>query len=98
MRFKSRPPDSSFQELQRLCHERLVALEDAPMPGILTEHQLGVRKAAREVNRVAAGHHLVVLTIRHQRRSHVVSSAVSFLPHSVDLRACCYDTHAQDLA
>src|SRR5437870_13485615 len=59
---------SCFKERQSLFHERLVVLEDAPMPGILIEAELGVRKAARQVDRVAAGHHLVVLTIRHQSR------------------------------
>src|SRR6059036_1989546 len=59
---------SCFKELQRLFHERLVVLEDTPMPGILIEDELGVRKAARHVDRVAAGHHLVALTIRHQNR------------------------------
>src|SRR3989442_2251625 len=59
---------SCFKELQRLCHERLVVLEDAPMSGILIEDELGVRKTARHVDRVAAGHHLVVLAIRHQNR------------------------------
>src|SRR2546427_7865405 len=49
---------SCFKELQSLFHERLVVLEDAPMPGILIEDELGVRKAARQVDRVAAGHHL----------------------------------------
>ena len=56
---------SCFKELQSLFHERLVVLEDAPMPGILIENELGVRKAARQVDRVAAGHHPVVITIRH---------------------------------
>ena len=56
---------SCFKELQSLFHERLVVLEDAPMPGILIEDELGVRKAARQVDRVAAGHHPVVITIRH---------------------------------
>src|SRR5438128_5965372 len=59
---------SCFKELQRLFHERLVVLEDTPMPGILIEDELGVRKAARHVDRVAAGHHLVVVAIRHQNR------------------------------
>src|SRR5207248_11217300 len=57
-----------FKELQSLSHERFVVLEDAPMPGILIEDELGVRKAARQVDRVAAGHHPVVITIRHQNR------------------------------
>jgi hypothetical protein len=61
-------PASCFKELQGLFHERLVVLEDAPMPGILIEDEFGVRKAARQVDRVAAGHHLVVITIRHQNR------------------------------
>src|SRR5689334_13771037 len=61
-------PASCFKELQSLFHERLVVLEDAPMPGILIEDEFGVRKAARQVDRVDAGHHLVVLTIRHQNR------------------------------
>src|SRR5437867_13175552 len=56
---------SCFKELQSLLHERFVVLEDAPMPGILIEDELGVRKAARQVDRVAAGHHPVVITIRH---------------------------------
>ena len=56
---------SCFKELQSLFHERLVVLEDAPMTGILIEDELGVRKAARQVDRVAAGHHPVVITIRH---------------------------------
>ena len=55
---------SCFKELQSL-YERLVVLEDAPMTGILIEDELGVRKAARQVDRVAAGHHPVVITIRH---------------------------------
>src|SRR5256885_14298582 len=59
---------SCFKELQSLLHERLVVLEDTPMPRILIEDDLGVRKAARHVDRVAAGHHLVVLAIRHQNR------------------------------
>ena len=59
---------SCFKELQSLFHERLVVLEDASMPGILIEDQLGIRKAPRQVDRVAAGHHLVALTIRHQNR------------------------------
>jgi hypothetical protein len=41
---------SCFKERQRLFHERLVVLEDAPMPGILIEDELGVRKAARQVD------------------------------------------------
>ena len=49
---------SCFKELQSLFDERFVVLEDAPMPGILIEDELGVRKAARQVDRVAAGHHL----------------------------------------
>src|SRR3989441_9855965 len=36
---------SCFKELQSLFHERLVVLEDTPMPGILLEDELGVRKA-----------------------------------------------------
>src|SRR5213593_5064747 len=59
---------SCVKELQSLFHERLVVLEDAPMTGILIEDELGVRKAARQVDRVAAGHHSVVITIRHQNR------------------------------
>ena len=59
---------SCFKELQSLFHERLVVLEHAPMPGILIQDELGVRKAARQVDRVAAGDHLVVVTVRHQNR------------------------------
>src|SRR6266511_5472898 len=59
---------SCSKELQRLFHERFVVLEDAPMPGILIEDELGVRKAARQVDRVAAGHHPVVVTIGNQNR------------------------------
>src|SRR5881296_841949 len=59
---------SCFKELQRLFHERLVVLKDTPMPGILVEDELGIRNAARHVNRVAAGHHLVAFTICHQNR------------------------------
>src|SRR5207249_5716128 len=42
---------SCVKELQCLFHERLVVLEDTPMPGILIEDELGVWKAARHVNR-----------------------------------------------
>src|SRR5213596_3613616 len=59
---------SCFKELQSPFHERLVVLENTPMPRILIEDDLGVRKAARHVDRVAAGHHLVVVAIRHQNR------------------------------
>jgi hypothetical protein len=59
---------SNLQELQSLFHECLVALENAPMSGVLIEDEVGVRKATRQVDRVAAGHHLVVIAIRHQHR------------------------------
>ena len=38
------------------------------MSGVLIENEFGVRKATRQVDRVAAGHHLVVIAIRHQNR------------------------------
>ena len=41
---------SCFKELQGPCHARLVVLEDAPVPGILIEDELGVREAARQVD------------------------------------------------
>ena len=47
---------SCFKELQSLFHELLVVLEDAPMPSVLIEDELGVRKAVRQIDRVAAGH------------------------------------------
>ena len=59
---------SCFKELQSLFHERLVVLEDAAMSGVVVEDELGVRKATRQIDRVAAGHHLVVIAIRHQNR------------------------------
>ena len=38
------------------------------MSSVVIEYELGIRKAVRKINRVAAGHHLVLITIRHQHR------------------------------
>ena len=35
---------------------------------VVIEYELGIRKAVGKINRVAAGHHLVLITIRHQHR------------------------------
>ena len=43
-------------------------LENAPVSSVVIEYELGIRKAVRKINRVAAGHHLVLITIRHQHR------------------------------
>jgi hypothetical protein len=46
----------------------LVILENAPVSSVLIEYELGIREPVRKINRVAAGHHLVLITIRHQHR------------------------------
>ena len=46
----------------------LVILENAPVSSVVIEYELGIRKAVGKINRVAAGHHLVLITIRHQHR------------------------------
>ena len=38
------------------------------MSGVVIEHELGVRQATRQVDRIAARHHLVLIAIRHQDR------------------------------
>ena len=47
-----------LQELQRFLHEGVVVLKDAPVPGVVVQHELGIGEAAREIDRVAARHHL----------------------------------------
>ena len=58
----------SFEKSESLLHKLLVILENAPVSGVVIEHELGIRKTARQVDRIAAGHHLVVIAIRHQHR------------------------------
>ena len=38
------------------------------MSGVVIEHELGVRQATRQVDRIAARHRLVLIAIRHQDR------------------------------
>ena len=58
----------SVEKTQSLRHKLLVILENAPVSSVVIEYELGIRKAVRKINRVAAGHHLVLITIRHQHR------------------------------
>ena len=58
----------SLQERQSLLHEGLMILEDAPVSGVLIEDEFGIGQAARQIDRVAAGHHHVLIAIRHQHR------------------------------
>ena len=55
-----------LQELQGLLHECVVILKYAPVPGVVVKHEVGIREAAGEIDRVAAGHHLVLIAVRHQ--------------------------------
>jgi hypothetical protein len=48
-----------LQEFQGLLHKFLMILENAPVSSVVIEYEFGIRKTAREVSRVAAGHHLV---------------------------------------
>src|SRR5437667_2473734 len=57
-----------LQKLQGLLHECFVILKYAPVPGVVVKYKFGVREAAREIDRVAARHHLVVIAVRHQDR------------------------------
>ena len=58
----------SVEKTQSLRHKLLVILENAPVSSVVIEYELGIRKAVRKINRVAAEHHLVLITIRHQHR------------------------------
>ena len=45
-----------------------MVLKYAPVSGVVIEDEFGIRETAREVDRVAARHHLVVIAIRYQHR------------------------------
>jgi len=59
---------SAREELKRLLHKGLVILEDASVSGLLVEDEFGIRQAVRQVDRVAGGHHLVLIAIHNQNR------------------------------
>jgi len=57
-----------LQELQGLLHECFVILKYAPMPRVVVKYEFGVRDTVREIDRIAARHHLVLIPVRHQHR------------------------------
>src|SRR5439155_14232473 len=55
--------DSAGEELQSLCDELVVKLEDAAVPGVGIDLELAVRQAFGQVNRVGRRHHAVVIAV-----------------------------------
>src|SRR5438270_9509129 len=55
-----------LEELERLGDELLVELEDAPMACVGVNHQITVRQAPSEVDRVGRRHHAVALAVRNE--------------------------------
>src|SRR5438270_10255638 len=55
-----------LEELERLGNELLVELEDAPMACVGVNHQITVRQAPHEVDRVRRRHHPVALAVRNE--------------------------------
>ena len=56
------------EELERLVDERLVELEDAAVAGVGVDHQISVRQAPGQVDRIARGHHPIALAVGNQNR------------------------------
>jgi hypothetical protein len=58
-----------LKKFQRPFHKRFVMLENIPpSPPSSWKCEFGVRKAARQVDRIDGRHHLVLIAIRHQYR------------------------------
>src|SRR5215207_5564053 len=57
-------PALPLEEFERLCDELPVELEDVAMACVRVNHQLTVRQASRQVDRVLRRHHPVALAVR----------------------------------
>ena len=56
-------PTSPGEELQGLCDELVVKLEDAAVPSVGINLELAVRQSLGEVDRVGRRHHAVVIAV-----------------------------------
>src|SRR5207244_646813 len=59
---------SWLEECQSLCNKLVVILEYAAVSGVTIEDELGMWQTSRQVGRITAGHHAIVLTVDDQDR------------------------------